>query len=110
MEPPATIDAYLRAFSNELGERILESFPPLHGPQEPPSPLLTHLLRRPYPGQNLAIMGVVERLAQACSAAVVAECGTGKTLIGRSQPSNNLSPRGREWSPRWSGRLSCGLI
>ena len=75
------IPTYLRAFSNELGERILESFPPLHGPQEPPSPLLAHLLRRPYPGQNLAIMGVVERLAQARSAAVVAECGTGKTLI-----------------------------
>jgi SNF2 family DNA or RNA helicase len=81
MEPPTSIDAYLRAFSNELGERILNSLPPLHGPQDLPSPLLPNLLRRPYPGQALAVMGVVKRLAQAKSAAVVAECGTGKTLI-----------------------------
>jgi len=37
---PTTIDSYLRAFSNELGQRILESCPPLHGPQDPPSPLM----------------------------------------------------------------------
>lgn len=81
MEQPTTIDSYLRAFSNELGERILQSLPPLHGPGDPCSPLLAKLLRRPYPGQTLAVMGVVKRLAEARSAGVVAECGTGKTLI-----------------------------
>ncbi len=81
MEQPKNIDSYLRQFSHELGDRILQSFPPLHGPDDPPSPLLGNLLRRPYPGQTLAVMGVVKRLAQARSAAVVAECGTGKTLI-----------------------------
>jgi hypothetical protein len=68
-------------FAKELGERILESLPPLHGPQDPPSPLLSDLPRRTYPGQALAVMGVVKRLVRARSAAVVAECGTGKTLI-----------------------------
>ena len=81
MEPPKDIPTYLRVFANEMGERILQSFRPLHGPQEPPSPLLAKLLRRPYPSQAVAVMGVVKRLAEARSAAVVAECGTGKTLI-----------------------------
>jgi len=81
MGPPDDINSYLRSFGNELGERILESFPPLHGAQDPTSPLLAKLLRRPYGSQSVAIMGVVKKLASARSAAVVAECGTGKTLI-----------------------------
>ena len=81
MERPTSIGQYLKAFAIELGERILESFPPLHGAQDPPSPLLAKLLRRPYPAQSVAIRGIVRRLSEARSAAVVAECGTGKTLI-----------------------------
>ena len=81
MEPPNDIPTYLRVFANEMGERILQSFRPMHGPQDPPSPLLAKLLRRPYPSQAVVAMGVVKRLAEARSAAVVAECGTGKTLI-----------------------------
>ena len=81
MEPPTNIETYLRAHANELGQRILESFPPLQGAQDPTSPLLAKLLRRPYPAQAVAVGGIVKRLAEARSAAVVAECGTGKTLI-----------------------------
>ena len=81
MERPTSISDYLKAFATELGERILESFPPLHGAQDPPSPLLSKLLRRPYPAQAVAISGIVRGLAEAGAAAVVAECGTGKTLI-----------------------------
>ncbi|MGH7173824.1 MAG: hypothetical protein ACRELG_26375, partial [Gemmataceae bacterium] len=81
MERPTCISEYLTAFSAELGQRILESFPPLHGHEDSPSPLLANLLRRPFPGQTVAIMGVTKRLAQSRSAAVVAECGAGKTLI-----------------------------
>jgi len=81
MERPTSISDYLRAFATELGQRIVDSFPPLQGAQDPPSPLLSKLLRRPYPAQSVAILGVVKRLAEARSAAVVAECGTGKTLI-----------------------------
>ena len=53
----------------------------MHGAQDLPSPLLAKLLRRPYPAQSVAISGIVRRLSEARSAAVVAECGTGKTLI-----------------------------
>ena len=77
------IPTYLRTFSNELGERILESFPPFQGAQDPTSPLLAKLLRRPYLPQAVVVGGIVRRLAEARSAAVVAECGTGKTLLSR---------------------------
>jgi len=39
------------------------------------------LLRKPYPAQTLAIMGLVKRWNQDKAGAVIAECGTGKTLI-----------------------------
>jgi len=39
------------------------------------------LLRSPFPAQAIAIMGVAKRWQQAKTANVVAECGTGKTLI-----------------------------
>ena len=75
------IPTYLRMGSSELGERILESYPPLHSIEDPPSPLISKLLRKPYPAQTLAIMGLVRRWQQARAGAVIAECGTGKTLI-----------------------------
>jgi hypothetical protein len=96
MERPTNISTYLSAFASELGERILESFPPLHGPQDPSSPLLSKLLRRPFPAQALAIGGIVRRLAEARSAAVVAECGTGKTLIALA--SLYVAARGKPFS------------
>jgi hypothetical protein len=78
---PDSISGYLRTFTSELGERILESFPPLHAVDVPPSPMIRRLLRRAYPAQILAIMGLVRRWQQARAGAVIAECGTGKTLI-----------------------------
>jgi hypothetical protein len=84
MPSPKDIDsigAYLRAWSSQLGERILQSFPPLHGFNDAPSPLIAQLLRKPFPAQTLAVMGVVRRWNEARGAAVIAECGTGKTLI-----------------------------
>ena len=81
MPLPETISEYLRSYSPQLGERILESFPPLHAIDDPPSPLISQLLRKPYPAQTLCIMGLVRRWQQARAGAVVAECGTGKTLI-----------------------------
>jgi len=81
MSIPASISQYLRTFTNELGERILESLPPLHAVDDPPSPMIAKLLRKPYAAQTLAIMGLVRRWQQARAGAVIAECGTGKTLI-----------------------------
>ncbi len=81
MELPKEISGYLRLFAPELGERILQSYPPLHVVDEPAWPGVGRLLRRPFPAQMLAIMGVVKRWNEARTAAVIAECGTGKTLI-----------------------------
>jgi hypothetical protein len=78
---PASIVDYLRANTTEVGARILETFPPLHGVDDPPSPLISKLLRKPYPAQTLPIMGLVRRWQAARAGAVIAECGTGKTLI-----------------------------
>jgi len=43
--------------------------------------MIARLLRKPYPAQILAIMGLVRRWQQARAGAVIAECGTGKTLV-----------------------------
>lgn len=81
MPLPKDINEYLRAWAPELGERILQTYPPLHGFDDVASPLTGQLLRKPFPAQTLAMMGVVKRWTQARGAAVIAECGTGKTLI-----------------------------
>lgn len=81
MQLPKDINEYLRACAPELAERILRTYPPLHGMNDPASPRIGHLLRKPFPAQVLAIMGVLKRWNEARSAAVIAECGTGKTLI-----------------------------
>ena len=75
------VATYMRAHAAELGERILSIYPALHQVDDPPSPRLRELLRHPFPAQTLAIMGIVKRWEQARTAKVIAECGTGKTLI-----------------------------
>ena len=76
-----SISSYLRAWAPELGERILQTYPPLHGFEDAASEHVGALRRNPFPAQTLAIMGVVNRWNEARGAAVIAECGTGKTLI-----------------------------
>ncbi|HWR13475.1 MAG TPA: helicase-related protein [Terriglobales bacterium] len=78
------IATYLTQHSDEIGNRILTSYPALYGAEEAPSPLLAEMLRTPYPAQTIAVMGVSRRWQQARNANVVAECGTGKTLIALS--------------------------
>ena len=77
----STIFDYMRANANLLGARILEQFPALHHVKDPLSPRIEALLRKPFPAQALAIMGLAKRWRQARTGMVVAECGTGKTLI-----------------------------
>ena len=81
MQLPKDINEYLRAWAPELGERILQTYPPLHGFDDAASSFTGQLLRKPFPAQTLAMMGVVKRWNEARGAAVIAECGTGKTLI-----------------------------
>jgi superfamily II DNA or RNA helicase len=81
MSSPSNLNSYLRLHSDELADRILASYPPLHGMDDLPSPALSQMLRTPNPAQTLAIMGVAKRWQISRGAHVVAECGAGKTLI-----------------------------
>jgi len=76
-----TIYDYMRTHAALLGERILQEYPALHQFDNLPSARIAVLLRKPFPAQTIAIMGVAKRWQQARTAMVVAECGTGKTLI-----------------------------
>jgi hypothetical protein len=78
---PNNIGDYLKTFANELGERVIAKYPPLYQPGEPVLPELACLRRQPFPAQTLAVLGVCRRLDESRSAAVIAECGTGKTLV-----------------------------
>ncbi len=75
------IYTYMRAHAGLLGERILQEFPALQQIDDPVSPRIDELLRKPFPAQAIAIMGLAKRWQQARTGMVVAECGTGKTLI-----------------------------
>src|SRR6185437_7647088 len=74
----------MREFSAQLGTRILEEYPALQKLDDPVSPRIDTLLRQPFPAQNIAIMSVAKRWEQSRTALIVAECGTGKTLISLS--------------------------
>ena len=99
MQTLATIHDYLRHHSEEIGGRILSSYPSLHSPDETPSPLIARMLRTPYPAQTLAIMGISKRWQLGRNANVIAECGAGKTLIAL----------GSMWVHS-AGRPFCGLV
>src|SRR6201987_5770324 len=81
MSELCTIYDYMRCHAALLGERILEEYPALHQFGDAVSPRIEGLLRTPFPAQTIAIMGVAKRWQRARTALVVAECGTGKTLI-----------------------------
>lgn len=78
---PQDLNGYLREFADQLGDRILAQFPPLFQPGKAVLPAVNELRRKPFPAQELAIMGIVNRWDEARAAAAIAECGTGKTLI-----------------------------
>src|SRR5580704_16548337 len=77
----STIYDYMRANASRLGGRLLHENPALHEFGDPVSPRFEGLLRRPFPAQTIAIMGLAKRRQEARTGMVVAECGTGKTLI-----------------------------
>ncbi len=81
MAAPASIADYFRMYGSALGDHVLSRFPALHDLDDPVWPALAQLKRRPFPAQAMAIMGIVKCWLESRSAAAVAECGTGKTLI-----------------------------
>ena len=76
-----TIYSYMREFAPQLGDRILQEYPALQRFEDPVSPRIKTLLREPFPAQNIAIMAVAKRWQQFRTALIIAECGTGKTLM-----------------------------
>jgi hypothetical protein len=97
----STIYDYMRANAGLLGTRILEQFPALQQIDDPVSPRIEGLLRRPFPAQTVAIMGLAKRWRQAQTGMVVAECGTGKTLISLGG-STSIAKANRSQRSRWS--------
>jgi hypothetical protein len=83
MPIPKSIHEYLRTFASVLGGRIVASHPPHQKADDPLSPRLSTLLRKPFPAQAIAAMGLAKKWERERSAAVIAECGTGKSLISR---------------------------
>src|ERR1700675_5145506 len=77
----STINDYMRAHASLLGGRIFQEYPALHQFDDPVSSRIEGLVRRPFPAQTIAIMGLAKRWQDARTSMVVAECGTGKTLI-----------------------------
>jgi hypothetical protein len=77
---PKTIGEYLKHFADELGARVVEQFPPLHKPGDAPSPLLRKLKRQPFPGQQLAVMGILKKWQE--RRAVAANCHLKHILAG----------------------------
>ena len=65
MSELSTIYDYMRAHAGLLGERILQEFPALHQIDDPVSPRIYELLRKPFPAQAIAIMGLAKRWQQA---------------------------------------------
>ena len=66
------IYTYMKLFSQELGDRILQDYPALHSFQDPVSGRIKQLLRKPFPAQAIAIMGVAKRWQQWRTAAAIA--------------------------------------
>jgi hypothetical protein len=67
----STIYDYLRANALLLGTGILEQFPALHQVHDPLSPRIEGLLRKPFPAQAIAIMGLARRWQEARTGMVV---------------------------------------
>jgi hypothetical protein len=81
MQIPNSINEYLREWAPALGDRIVQMYPALQTVSDNSSPLMATMLRKPFAAQELAVMGLVKRWRDARTAALVAECGTGKTLM-----------------------------
>ena len=73
--------AYLRTWASELGERIVKTYPPLHGFDDGAYRRSSGNCSASFPGTDARDHGVAKRWNEARGAAVIAECGTGKTLI-----------------------------
>lgn len=74
------LEQYLLKYGMLLGARANESLQPLHVPGRDPLPALD-VLRRPFEPQGHVVEALTKALRRQKSVLLVAECGTGKTLM-----------------------------
>jgi hypothetical protein len=75
------LDGYLTAYGPMLGKQAERSLDPLHVPGRDPLPAVK-LLRQPFAAQSHVIAATVKALRRQKATLIVAECGSGKTLMG----------------------------
>jgi hypothetical protein len=83
----STIYDYMRAHPRLLGEPILQELSRTSPNRRSSFTRIDGLLRKPFLAQAFAIMGLAQRWQQVRTGVVVANCGTGKTLISLGNPS-----------------------
>ncbi|MGC8551133.1 MAG: hypothetical protein ACP5M4_15755 [Acidobacteriaceae bacterium] len=79
-----TIYDYLRQFSGDLEQRVMQTFIPRHDFSDPLPPELSRLRRRPLPAQAITIAGIAKGWDEMTSIKLVGECGAGKSLVSMS--------------------------
>lgn len=80
---PTGLDEYMRTYGPALGEHAARRMKPLHIPSTTP-PTIPALLRTPYAAQAHCATAIAAQLRRDNAALLVAECGTGKTLMGQA--------------------------
>ncbi len=78
-----TLDQYLATYGSLLGRNAQQSLTPLHNPDIQP-PKVARLLRKPFVPQAHVITASVKALQRQKAIMLVAEMGTGKTLMGQA--------------------------
>lgn len=84
LETVSTLDEYLSAYGSMLGSQAAKALDPLHVPGQHPPAELNHglLKRKPFEAQAHVVTALVKALRRQKSLLLVAEMGTGKTLMG----------------------------
>lgn len=81
MQNVTNLDEYLARYASQLGRNAQQALTPLHNPDTEP-PQVARLLREPFVPQAHVITGCVKALRRQKAVLLVAEMGTGKTLMG----------------------------
>ena len=80
MHDIATLDDYMTRYADLLGHKLAQSVDPLHVPERDPLPDYG-TKRSPFEAQAHVIEAGIKHLRKSKSLLVVAECGTGKTIM-----------------------------
>ena len=79
----ANLDEYLSKYGALLGRQALENLKPLVSPEDGDNPLIGEMLRPPFPAQSRTITGGAAALAHHKALLLIAEAGSGKTLMSQ---------------------------